>query len=331
MVRRALKFAKTHMKKLLASLALSLVASSLHAAPFAIAVGNPAFDPFNYTVGANLSAQTSPQGLAWAAAGTSASHQPTINTGSLSWSGLAPSSGNSVAFGSTVAANGDSARMALGTFSSGVGFISGTVYYSMILEVNGLGTLPAGGAIVAGFNNQQGASSSQPGTIGSRLYMKLVSTDIYEFGLEVTGANPTYYSPATQYTVPETFFIVGSYTFSSVSPNDDSVSLWINPVSSTFGAVDPAAIPSPTLTVNASGTDVGLSRAIGTKYCCGRASRWIYLGGCHPAPIGNSQLLRFDRQPVRHLRRRCDSKRHCECHHPEYPVSEHGRDSNRHH
>ncbi len=243
------------MKKLLVALSLGLIASSLHAQ---ITVGHPDFEPFadatsssngtSYAVGANLIGQTNAQGLTWAAAGTG-SAQATITSGTLTVPGLLADSGNSVSFGS---ASGPTPRFGLGGAIAPTS--PKTVYYSMAFEITSLTGLTSSGAFVAGFNNSTGAQTTQPGTVGARLYVRLASGG-YNLGInkaDGTAADISW-EPAT-YAVGTTYFVVASYTFSGTpTANTDSAALWVNPSSSSFGA---ASAPTADLTTSA-GANMG--------------------------------------------------------------------------
>lgn len=238
---------KTRMKKLLAIIVLGFGASSLYAQP---TVGYPDFEPFAsatgmgvgtgtaYAVGANLAGQTNAQGLGWYAAG-SAAGQPVIASGTLTIPGLLPNPGNSVSYGPTASGAGTSARMDVGT-NTGKFFpstVAGPVYYSMAFKLTALASLPTTAVFVAGFNNSAGSQTSQPSTVGARLYLRSISGSptTYNMGVSVGGAVPTY--EPTPFTVGTTYFIVASYNYSgNPGTNGDTASLWVNPSSTTFGS-----------------------------------------------------------------------------------------------
>src|SRR5438045_5615394 len=128
----------------------------------------PAYEPFAdatgsggtaYNAGDPLTGQKDAQGASWFQAGASA---PTtaIQSGSLSISGLAPSSGNSVLMV-------NQANVA-SRFAFGAAINSGSIYYSFALRVPDIGTtLGTGGGFVAGFNNTGAASQTgSPSVLG---------------------------------------------------------------------------------------------------------------------------------------------------------------------
>ncbi len=215
----------------------------------------PDYDPFAdatasggtaYNVGDSLIGQTNAQGLTWFQAGpTGTQSHPTISAGSLSISGLAPSTGNSVSYGG---ASGDSSAV----WGLGGPVTTGTLYYSMAFQVTALGGLTTGGAIAFGFNNSTGSQTGQPTVIASCLEIRLSGTG-YNLGLNKnTTAAQAVYDSVDTFATGSTLFLVGSYTFNTGTTSDDSTSLWINPDSSTFGA---ASAPTATIT-SANGTDI---------------------------------------------------------------------------
>jgi PEP-CTERM motif len=224
----------------------------LHTSSYAL----PDYDPFSdatgsggtsYTVGANLIGQTDAGGQTWFQAGSTGA-QPIISSANLTISGLASSGGNSVSYGAPPSSPSPtiSARLNLGSTVA-----SGTIYYSMALQVTSLGGLTTGGSFIAGFNNSTGAQSGTPTTFATRLYTRLSGTG-YNIGLDLNGTSATQYT-GTAYNVGDTLFLVGSYTFVTGSAND-TASMWVNPDSSTFGA---ASAPTSTLnSASASESDI---------------------------------------------------------------------------
>jgi hypothetical protein len=199
-----------------------------------------AFDPFapattTYAPGANLVGQTNANGQYWTQAGP-AGTQPTIQAGSLSTGGLDGPTGNSVKFGG----NGMSARFILGT-----NVTTGSWYYSLLVRLTDISTLNASGVFWAGFNNSATTQLTTPTSVGTRLLTRSAAGG-FNVGLDKSSGNTGafVFDPAV-FTVNDTIFIVGSYTFNSATTNDDVCQMWINPDPSTFGL---AAAPVPTLT-----------------------------------------------------------------------------------
>ena len=207
------------------------------------------YEPFNYTpVGANLTG-LSPDGTnVWGQAGpTNEPDHITIGSGSLSIDGLAPSIGNSIAYGGA----GFTGRIPIASIIN-----TGTVYYSFALRVTDVGALLTTGGWIAGFNNSTNAvppQTTHPSQIGTRLVAKAV-TGGFQIGLDKSsGLIGSFLYDNTVFNVGDTIFVVGSYTFNSGSTSDDESRMWINPAPSTFGL--PVA-PSTTL-ISSTGTDLG--------------------------------------------------------------------------
>jgi hypothetical protein len=236
------------MKRTLLLVSLTFLAGS--------ALALPDYEPFSnatgsggtsYTTGANLAGQTDASGLSWYAAGSGGNPQPTVAAGDLSVSGLySAGGGQSAAFGG----NGTSARHNMSVPAGGV--TAGTVYFSFAMKLTDLSALNTSGTYWAGFNNVQGAQTSTPGTVVTRVQTRSAGAG-YNLGLQ-EGSQTTLGNLAwdsTVYMTANTIFLVGSYTFGP-GTGDDVSQLWINPDSSTFGA---ALAPSATLT-SSGGTDI---------------------------------------------------------------------------
>jgi hypothetical protein len=210
---------KLYMMKKLYFLALFLIALS----GFSQAT-LPLYDGFDYTVGAKLRTQGS-----WILQNATTADSIYVAAGNLDYSGLAVSTGNKVTF----AAIGNDDYL---PFTSQT---TGTVYYSLLLNVNSMaGVTDANGGYFAGFNQNLT-------TFGATLWTKRVDDSTYNIGLEVrtaTTTNTTWTS--TTYNTGTTYFIVVSYTFGSAA-SDDSVQLWVNPA---CGTTQPAATISDTHT-----------------------------------------------------------------------------------
>jgi len=228
------------MKTSFALIALGMVTASAYALPD--------YDPFadatasggtSYAVGSALVGQTNAQGQAWYQAGPVSSTQPTIVAGNLTYANLPPSQGNSVGFGG----NGESARLDLSSAVTG-----GSIYYSFLMNVSSLGTLPTTGVFWAGFNNSVGSQATTPSVVGTRLYARSVtgSPGVFQLGVNQNGGTTTW-DTTDLFATGTTLFIVGSYTFNP-GVGDDVSQLWINP--NTTSATPPAA------TVSATGTDL---------------------------------------------------------------------------
>ncbi len=227
---------------------VSNVAGSVTSAPAALTVlfPMPYCEPFNYPVGANLGGQTSPGLLTWDDVGTStAGPYVTTVAGNLNIAGLPAATGNSIRFGGL----GKSARF---SFPPSAVVTSGTLYYSFILKVIDPTGMSSSGIFIAGFNNTSGTQTTQPTVIGTRLYIR-TATGGFNLGLSKNSSTSTdWVWDSRVWTNNQVIFLVGGYQFNPASSSDDVVSLWINPISSNFGAGSP---PSPTVTT-ASGNDI---------------------------------------------------------------------------
>ncbi|MCX6892649.1 MAG: PEP-CTERM sorting domain-containing protein [Verrucomicrobia bacterium] len=243
------------MKTFAALVALGLSSACVMALPdyepFADATGSGGTA---YTVGSTLIGQKGASGYTWMNAQTAytGSITPTITAGNLSISGLAPAQGNSVQLGGI----GNVAR--LGFTPAGSPYGSGaTVYYSFAMQLRDLtGINTSTGAWWAGFNNSLGTQAAAPTQVGTRVITK-AATGGFNLGTSKNSsvASDFAFSP-TLFTTSDTIFVVGSYTCNTGSTTDDVSRMWINPDSSTFGAVI-----EPTASLTAStGADINLSQ-----------------------------------------------------------------------
>src|SRR5262245_29870257 len=99
--------------------------------------------PFTFPSGANLPGQTESNGMTWAAAGP-AGPPITIVSNSLTVPGLAPPVGNKARLAGVT---GPAARIGFAT-----NLTSGTLYYSLALNISNLSSNGQDGATLAGFN-----------------------------------------------------------------------------------------------------------------------------------------------------------------------------------
>lgn len=186
----------------------------------------PHLDPLNYTVGADLSAQTG-----WTA--LNSGDALLIASGNLSFTGLPASTGNKVTFdGSGI----DAAKL----FTQQT---TGTVYYSFLLKITGLGSLGTTGGYFSGFTEGTGT------TFGATVWLRKDAGNVgYNIGINprTTAANTAWVSGVQS--LNATLLVVISYQMVSSTAND-VVKIWINP---TPGATEPAASASATNT----GTDL---------------------------------------------------------------------------
>ena len=218
------------MKKIyfLTALILSAASFSQQAPPF--------LEPFNYAVAATLQTQTG-----WVAVNTG--DDLVIATPSLTYTGLAASTGNKLKFdGTGIDAGKDFANVN-----------SNTIYYSLLLNVTDLTPTGTVGGYSVAF--VQGTSTS----FGATLWLKKIDGNTFNIGVNprTTLANTVYIpgsSGLAAFNINQTYLIVVSYTFNSAA-GDDVVKLWVNP---TIGGSEPAA---PVTVTNTGGTDLtGIAR-----------------------------------------------------------------------
>jgi hypothetical protein len=254
------------MKKL--SLALLTGATIVAQSSFAATI--PSFDAFanvsasggtTYTYPGFLSHQTNAMGDEWYAINTGSGNVNSnlatsivlTNIG-LSYAGLPASTGNAIVIprGTT----GMGARMFLTNGTSPISAINYTygtnanitVYYSMILQAPVIDNLAAAGEFCFGFNNQQTIAdqSGNPGNWCAKVYFKKIDTTHYVLGVNKMGNASTVTFDTTTRSTSDQLFIVVGYTIDGSSvANNDTVRMWINPSSSSFGQLTP---PSATVT-----------------------------------------------------------------------------------
>lgn len=215
-----------------------------------VVIAPPFREPFNYPPGENIGGQVSPNSLHWhdVGTGTSGPHV-TVQTGNLKIAALTPPFGNSIGFGGL----GKSARLSLPN-----AFISGTIYYSLLLRIDDLTGARESGAFIAGFNNSTGTQSNQPTAVATRLYIRTAPGGGFQLGVAKNTSTSTDWAwHDTVFDEGQTIFIVGSYSFATPGNTTDDVSkLWINPPSSSFGSANP---PPPALIATA-GNDISADR-----------------------------------------------------------------------
>jgi Bacterial Ig-like domain (group 1)/Bacterial Ig domain len=204
-------------------------------------------DPFNNATG-NLSGETG-----W----TAASAQYQIIAGNLTVpTGLADPTVTTAArcqmqAGTAVNAN----RTFTGTAVTG-----GDVYLSFLLKVT-TSFATGQGIRFLGLGNASGSAASSD---GPTLALNAVDATHYQIGIRKSGSGTVTYPASGSYVSgasAETVFVVAKYHFTGVAAND-TVTLWVNPASSTFNLVEPAA----TATDVAATTTGGAGSTAGLKY-----------------------------------------------------------------
>ncbi|MXN90741.1 T9SS type A sorting domain-containing protein [Flavobacterium sp. Sd200] len=186
-------------------------------------VALPHYDGLDYTVGESLPAQTAGGWIL----NQSSSSDMLITEGSLSYSGLAASTGNKVAF----SGGGEDA---IKTFTQTT---SGTVYYSYILNVTDVSS--ATGYFAGLLPNSVATVSAAPGSgsIAATVWVKpSANTGFFNIGFSARANQTTVGTSATNLQYSSTdlplntpVLIVVSYQMVSGSGND-VCNLWVNPV-----------------------------------------------------------------------------------------------------
>src|SRR6185437_2555453 len=207
------------------------------------------YEPFNYSTGPlqgniNTSAGTTANGKAWVQAGP-ANPPGSINVVSGSLTGptvLPPSLGNSVQINGFIGGDGSTNRLPLGQQ-----YLSGTVYYSFLLDVSDLtnSNSTTGGFFFA-LNNSINPQTGAPGVSPGKIQARIDQTDPTKYNLGVLtneSASAGASSWATnQLSLGDTELIVGSYDVTN-----KVAKMWINPDPATFGlSTAPTATVSDT-------------------------------------------------------------------------------------
>ena len=193
--------------------------------PAALTLSAPMFyEPFDY---ANIGSPVSSNTPANWSYGGSLPNDFGVTSGSLSYTGLAASMGNSA----TIGGAGLGARRIFGT-----SFSSGKVYFSALFRINDLGYGASGWSGAAA---QVGALTvTNSASFRLQIMVKSNSASGYVFGVLKGGSGAIATFDATEYHAGDTVLLAGQYDF-TVSPN--TATLWINPSSSTFGYSQPAS------------------------------------------------------------------------------------------
>jgi len=180
------------------------------------------YDGFDYIVSGNLASNTPGSGI-WNALNTGTA--PTIGSGNLSVGGLQDPSGQRATWGS--------GNIQEAWYTTGLSNNSGTIFYSLALQITSLPTAATYSFGLTGSSTAYGTTIwvTNNGIGGFRLGMAN--------GTSIAQGS---YAP-TDFSLSNTIFIVGSYEFVAGATNNIS-RLWINPDSSTFGL---ASAPTVTL------------------------------------------------------------------------------------
>jgi MYXO-CTERM domain-containing protein len=228
------------MRKLLfAAAALMFPAAGASAAPLV-------YEPFDYAAGPLLGKTNAGTGTTWLrAAAAETTDAINVVAGNLTPPPeLGAPAGNSLAITGVGNSSGGANRLAFDP--SGTPVNSGTLYYSLTLQVDSLtgANNTTGGFLVAFNNTGNTATTNNPTTAAARLQSRIDPTDATKFNLGIFNTNAA--AAATSWTGP--LDVGAQYTW---NPNagDDVVSLWVNPTG--LGDATP-----PTPDKSAIGTDV---------------------------------------------------------------------------
>ena len=158
----------------------------------------------------------------------------------LSYTGFAQSSGNAV----QLRPNGQDWYK---TFTTQTYTTSDTasLYYSFLMRVDDLGLLSSTGGYFAGLGGTNGLS------MGATVAIRAADGG-FQLGVgkrDSTGIGDYSFSDMV-FSLGSTILVVGSYNFISGPINNDTASLWLNPVESSFGQ---SSTPTATLTTAVSG------------------------------------------------------------------------------
>jgi hypothetical protein len=203
---------------------------SVTSSPAILVVTNsplPFYEPFDYpNVGSPVNSNS--PGL-WMFNG-GAPNDLNVEAGSLSCPGLAASIGNSVTNGGV----GYGTRRLFGLPVS-----SGALFFSALFRINNLGYGPSPTTNWNGGIAQVGAlTATDNQSFRLQIMIKSNSPAGYVIGVQKGGTGVSASVDTMEYHAGDTVFLVGKYDF-TVSPN--SVSLWINPNPTNFGAASPPA------------------------------------------------------------------------------------------
>jgi autotransporter-associated beta strand protein len=183
-------------------------------------------------------------------AGTSTPYEISLISGNLTPSytnGLAPSTGNSTEFRvENIQTRTDRISIAPGALTTQ----GDTVYYSFAFKITDKTNLQVGGAgaFFAGINDAVGTQTSNIGTVGARLQVRINPSDPtssrFQVGIKANAAANNFgttinYDTQDFATGPsgDTVFIVAAFTLGDPTAAGDDVSrLWVNPSPTAFGA-----------------------------------------------------------------------------------------------
>ena len=215
------------------------------------------YEPFNYTANALLypNTLTATQYYVTNAGQTSMANDAMIVSGSLTLPGTRPSLAQSMTNGGS----GIAVRLLCGQSYNTPG---SSVYFSIGFRVNAstaaLATTTAGGDLLGGFND-----STFTHKCGIIIKTNTGAANSFFLGVTKTGTGvaTTNFDTSTPITTGQTVFLVGSYQFSNPPGVNDTVKLWINPSTATYGQVaEPATVPALIATSGSNYATNGIDR-----------------------------------------------------------------------
>jgi hypothetical protein len=180
------------------------------------ALSFPIEETFSQTAGTNLS-----DDAFWV--NENAGDEVVINSGSLSYTGLKASVGNSIMFDS----NGSDPKLVFPT-------ATGTVYSSFIFKLTD----------ITAMTNANGGYFAVLGSFDARIWVK---KEAAQFLVGVSNSSSGTQFTTTAYDINTEIFVVLSY-----NTTDGVTNLWVNPVASSFGTTEPTTTISMTDTSVAS-------------------------------------------------------------------------------
>ncbi len=204
----------------------------------------PVYEPFAdmtayggtaYNVTSNLWGQTNYPTGRWQGVGTSgvSGVMPVIAAGNLSYTGLSPSTGNSVSFQPS---SGGGARLNL---TNNIGGSPNSIYYSFLLKITDLSAVPTfatNNAFMALCDDPR-EQTAQVARLGARMLTKKSGAG-YVLGIGRNNTTTDYAYDTTVHNVGETVFVVACNVLNGGTTN---VSIWVDPPVSSFGSNAPPA------------------------------------------------------------------------------------------
>lgn len=203
-------------------------------------------DSFNYPVGTALGANAPWQNIVARTPAMTVFSTPA----NFNYAGI-PSAGNSVQLNNSI---GDTNVISLGT-----PITSGTVYYSMVLQLNS--STGTGQPFLAGFDGKAVTDGTFDSAAALVITRNSDNTNNLNLGIASPGNNnATKKYSSTAYTTSDVLFVVGSYTFNTVEDNrDDVMNLYVYAngaaIPSSVASATPVATSSPAGTTGATSVD----------------------------------------------------------------------------